>query len=176
MHVTGENGVGKTSLLRLICGLTPIEQGDILWNSTSISDQKDIFRRELCYVGHANALQDGMSIRENLLFSCALHGTALDDKTMHATLLHFGLKGRIDQLIRHLSQGQKRRVALARLMFTPSRLWVLDEPFVAMDDCGLLVLTNLIASHLNKGGLAVITSHQAVQIGSHAPQRLELAP
>lgn len=176
MHVTGANGVGKTSLLRLICGLSPLEQGDILWNSTSIADQKDIFRRDLCYVGHANALQDGMSIRENWLFSCALHGSALDEKIMHAALLHFGLKGRIDQLIRHLSQGQKRRVALARLMFTPSRLWVLDEPFVAMDDAGLLVLTNLIASHLNNGGLAVITSHQAVQIGRHAPQRLELAP
>lgn len=174
MHVTGANGIGKTSLLRLICGLTPIDHGDVLWDAEPIRLQKESYRRNLCYIGHANALQEAMSVGENLLFYAALKGYAPEAAQMRSTLQNFGLHGREHQLIRHLSQGQKRRVALARLMLTPSRLWVLDEPFVAMDDSGLSMLKNLIASHLAQGGLAVITSHQRVEIGSIPAQILEL--
>lgn len=175
MHVTGANGIGKTSLLRLICGLTPIEHGDVLWDAASIRIQKESYRRNLCYIGHANALQEAMSVGENLMFYAALQGYEPEAERVRSTLQYFGLSGRGHQLVRHLSQGQKRRVALARLMLTPSRLWVLDEPFVAMDDTGLTMLKDLIADHLAQGGLAVITSHQQVEIGSIPAQQLELA-
>jgi len=172
--VTGANGVGKTSLLRMVCGLAPIETGRILWNETPIQSQRDAFYQDLFYLGHANALQESMTVMENLRFRCALAGTALDSDAALAALGMFGLKGRQHQLVKHLSQGLKRRVALSRLALSPARLWVLDEPFVAMDDAGVRLLADLVATHLGRDGLAVLTSHQQVDIGSIAPQLLEL--
>ena len=174
LYVTGANGVGKTSLLRMVCGLAPIETGPILWNETPIQSQRDAFYQDLFYLGHANALQESMTVMENLRFRCALAGTALDSDAALAALGMFGLKGRQHQLVKHLSQGLKRRVALSRLALTPARLWVLDEPFVAMDDAGVRLLADLVAAHLERDGLAVLTSHQQVDIGTIAPQLLEL--
>ena len=174
LYVAGANGVGKTSLLRMICGLAPIESGDICWNGTSIHAQRDSYRRDLCYLGHLNALQESMTVRENIAFSAALGGFAPGMARTQDVLARFGLKGRGEQLVRHLSQGQKRRVALSRLALSPARLWVLDEPFVAMDEAGVGLLAQLIASHLADGGLAVLTSHQQVDIGAVQPQVLEL--
>lgn len=175
LYVTGANGVGKTSLLRMVCGLAPIESGQISWNGTPIQAQRDAYYEDLFYLGHANALQESMTVIENLRFRCALAGAALDRAATPDVLTRFGLKGRQDQLVRHLSQGLKRRVALSRLALSPARLWVLDEPFVAMDEAGVRLLADLIATHLGRGGLAVLTSHQQVDIGSIAPQMLELS-
>ncbi len=174
LYVTGANGAGKTSLLRMVCGLAPIESGQILWNSAPIQTQRDAYYQDLFYLGHANALQESMTVIENLRFRCALAGSALDNDAMPDVLARFGLKGRQDQLVRHLSQGLKRRVALSRLALSPARLWVLDEPFVAMDEAGVRLLADLIAAHLGRGGLAVLTSHQQVDIGTIPPQMLEL--
>ena len=174
LYVSGANGVGKTSLLRMVCGLAPIESGQILWNGTPIHTQRDAFYQDLFYLGHANALQESMTVIENLRFRCALAGSALDKVAAPEVLARFGLKGRQDQLVRHLSQGLKRRVALSRLALTPARLWVLDEPFVAMDEAGVRLLAGLIAAHLGRGGLAVLTSHQQVDIGTIPAQMLEL--
>lgn len=170
----GANGIGKTSLLRMLCGLSPIESGDILWEGRSIRAQRDAFQQDLCYLGHLNGLQESMTVRENLAFATALRGHACDAKTVSVTLARFGVAGRGEQLVRHLSQGQKRRVALARLSLSPARLWVLDEPFVAMDDTGIRMLSDLIAQHLASGGITVLTSHQSVGIGTVPAQPLEL--
>ena len=174
LYVTGANGVGKTSLLRMLCGLAPVESGQILWNDIPIASQRDSYRQDLFYLGHLNALQESMSVQENLLFTSALGGQALDEQQARAVLTRFGLRGRSQQLVRHLSQGQKRRVALSRLALSRARLWVLDEPYVAMDEAGIQMLSELIASHLDQGGLAVITSHQRVSVGKHQAQLLEL--
>lgn len=174
MYVTGANGAGKTSLLRMLCGLTPVEVGGIFWNGQRIDAQRDAYCRELCYLGHLNALQESLSVAENLDFNAALAGRTLDVRQRNSTLGQFGLQGRQNQLVRHLSQGQKRRVALSRLVVSAARLWVLDEPFVAMDEAGVKMLATLIADHLSQGGLAVVTSHQLVDIGAMAPTVVEL--
>ena len=174
LYVAGANGVGKTSLLRMVCGLAPVETGDISWNGTLIQTQRDVYRQDLCYLGHLNALQESMTVNENLMFTAALSGLAPDPAQTREVLARFGVGGRGHQLAKHLSQGQKRRVALSRLALSPARLWVLDEPFVAMDEAGVRMLADLIADHLGKGGLAVVTSHQQVDIGNVPAQMLEL--
>ncbi len=172
--MAGANGVGKTSLLRMVCGLAPIESGQILWNDLPIHAQREAYRQDLCYLGHLNALQESLTVRENLRFVAALGGFAPKATQIQEVLARFGVRGREQQLVRHLSQGQKRRVALSRLALSPARLWVLDEPFVAMDEAGVRMLADLIAAHLAAGGMAVLTSHQQVAIGSMPAQLLEL--
>lgn len=174
LYVTGANGVGKTSLLRMVCGLAPVDSGQILWNNSPIAAQRDSYRQDLCYLGHLNALQESMSVQENLVFTSALAGVVLDAQQAKLVLARFGLHGRAQQLVRHLSQGQKRRVALSRLALSSAKLWVLDEPYVAMDEASIQMLSDLIACHLDQGGLAVLTSHQRVPVGTHSPQILEL--
>ena len=174
LYVTGANGVGKTSLLRMVCGLATIDDGSITWNATPIQKQPEAYRQDLCYLGHLNALQESMTVDENLRFTSALGGFAPNPAQRHEVLNRFGLRGRSQQLVRHLSQGQKRRVALSRLALSPARLWVLDEPYVAMDEGGIHMLADLIADHLTDGGLAVLTSHQRVPIGDKPAQLLEL--
>jgi heme exporter protein A len=174
LYVTGANGVGKTSLLRMVCGLASIEAGNVLWNGIPIQQQADAYRQDLCYLGHLNALQESMTVDENLRFTSALAGLAPERERRQQVLSHFGLRGRSQQLVRHLSQGQKRRVALSRLALSPARLWVLDEPYVAMDEAGIGLLADLIGGHLEKGGLVVLTSHQKVPIRNLPAQPLEL--
>ncbi len=174
LYVTGANGVGKTSLLRMVCGLASVESGAILWNGTPIQQQADVYRQDLCYLGHLNALQESMTVDENLRFTSALGGLAPEREQRQQVLAHFGLRGRSQQLVRHLSQGQKRRVALSRLALSPARLWVLDEPYVAMDESGISLLADLIGGHLDAGGLVVLTSHQKVPIRNLPAQLLEL--
>lgn len=173
--MAGANGVGKTSLLRMLCSLAPIEFGDICWNGEPIRKLAQVYRQDLFYLGHLNALQESMTVIENIVFSTALGGFSVEQSEIPKLLVQFGVGGRGTQLVRHLSQGQKRRVALLRLALTPARLWVLDEPFVAMDEAGIRMLASLIAQHLGNGGMAVLTSHQTVDIGGIAAQILDLS-
>ena len=166
--------MGKTSLLRMVCGLAPIESGAILWNGLPIHAQRDTYHQDLCYLGHLNSLQESMTVKENLAFIAALTGFIPTAGQIQEVLIRFGVGGRDQQLVKHLSQGQKRRVALSRLALSPARLWVLDEPFVAMDDKGIKMLADLIDAHLGDGGMAVLTSHQQVAIGARPAQLLEL--
>ena len=158
----------------MVCGLAPIESGRILWNGSPIQVQRETYRQDLCYLGHLNALQESLTVKENLAFIAALTGFAPNTAQIQEVLARFGVRGRDQQLVRHLSQGQKRRVALSRLALSPARLWVLDEPFVAMDEAGVRMLADLIAAHLHTGGMAVLTSHQQVAIGAIPAQLLEL--
>lgn len=175
LHITGANGVGKTSLLRTICGLMPIESGDIQWNGMPIQQVRDDFLQSLCYLGHQNALHEAATVQDNLKFLVALRGQEVDDAGIQLALTKFGMSGSAKRLVRHLSQGQKRRVMLAQLVLSQTSLWVLDEPFVSLDDAGQEILTILIAEHLHHGGMVVLTSHQAINIGNVAPQCLDLS-
>lgn len=174
LYLRGANGAGKTSLLRILCGLSPAESGQIRWNGVAIDELGEAYRQDLFYLGHHNALQEALTVNENLAFYAALAGTIPSEADTASALARLGLRGCQTRLVRHLSQGQKRRVALSRLMLNRAKLWVLDEPFVALDQAAIELLADLVAAHLDKGGLAVLTSHQQVDIGTVPPQVLEL--
>ncbi len=174
LHVSGVNGAGKTSLLRMVCGLSSMECGDILWNGQSIQVLGHAYRYKLCYLGHLNALQESLTVDENLTFLAALRGVTLKAADHNELLMRFALQGRGGQLVRHLSQGQKRRVAFIPLAWGTAPLWVLDEPYVGLDDAGIGLLAGLMAHHLQCGGLAVLASHQRVPIGDIPARQIEL--
>ena len=176
LHLRGANGAGKTSLLRLLCGLSRPEAGQILWNATPIDVQAEVFRQDLFYLGHHNALQEALTVDDNLAFYAALAGAEPNAADTGSALERMGLRGCQRRLVRHLSQGQKRRVALSRLMLNRASLWVLDEPFVALDQNSITLLAGVIAVHLQGGGMAVLTSHQQVDIPGATAQALELSP
>lgn len=164
LHVRGENGAGKTSLLRLLAGLAQPAAGEILWGGRPIRQVDEQYRRNLLFLGHHGALKDELTALENLEFAAALDGTALPEAEAMAALHRFGLLGREELPVRFLSAGQKRRVLLARLLTRKAKLWVLDEPFTALDVKAVDMLAALIGQHLAEGGMAVLTSHQAMPI------------
>lgn len=169
LRVRGINGSGKTSLLRMVCGLLPAAQGQILWRGERIADLGEQFGRELVYVGHAAALKDDLSALENLQIACLLGGMAVTAAQARDALVAAGLPARQRVPARQLSQGQRRRVALARLVLSPGvPLWVLDEPFNALDSVATDWLCGLLGAHLVQGGVVVLTSHQDVALDSLA--------
>lgn len=167
----GRNGRGKTSLLRLIAGLSVPASGQVLWNGTSVR-RSPSFQRELVYIGHANALKDDLSATEALQFLARMHDRACDVGALHAALDRLDMAHRRDAMVRTLSQGQRRRVALARLALERrAALWVLDEPFDALDADGIARVNGLLGEHLARGGSALLTSHQ--HPGAAAPPMAE---
>ena len=165
LHLEGNNGVGKTSLLRLVCGLSALEEGEITWNNQAVSKDPQTFRANLAYLGHQLALKDDLSPLENLQTDAAIVGHQLTASDAKQALAQMGLRGRENLPVRVLSQGQKRRTALARLLVSSAKLWVLDEPFVALDTMAQNALSEVINAHLTKQGMVLLTSHQAVSLG-----------
>jgi heme exporter protein A len=161
LHVRGENGSGKTTLLRTLCGLSRPLEGEIRWNGQSAIEHPEDLRRALCYVGHANALHGDLTGTENLQFETCLAGGAADAR---AALAETGLVRAAALPCKLLSQGQKRRTALARLLTQDKLLWVLDEPLTALDVRAVAELLERFARHLDRGGLIVLTSHQQVDL------------
>ena len=162
LQVQGANGSGKTSLLRILCGLARPERGEVRWNGTPIDALGDEYRAELAFCGHANALKEDLTPVENLHASGALHGTRATGDAVRAALDAFGVLQLESLPVRALSQGQKRRVALARLALCARKLWILDEPLAALDARAAETLAARLDSHLANGGIAVLTSHQPV--------------
>ena len=166
LHVRGENGVGKTSLLRLLIGLSKPESGDVLWNQQSISTEPKTYHRDLLFLGHRDALKEELTALENLRMYAAIDGVALSDENALLALRRFGLRGREHLPVHCLSAGQKRRVLMARLTTRQARIWILDEPFNALDSSAVSELEALITEHLTLGGIVILTSHQSVNLSN----------
>lgn len=154
----GPNGSGKTSLLRIIAGLTLPETGEIHWNRRPTTEDRAAYRTALAYVGHQPAVKDELSPRENLRFVSRLrtHSPLGPEQALERV----GLSRQQDLACRRLSAGQRRRVALARLLLSSAELWLLDEPYTALDRAGIALVEQLLRDHLAAGGLAVLSSHQ----------------
>lgn len=175
LRVLGPNGAGKTSLLRMLCGLLAPTEGRILWRGEKLGGHRSIFGRDLVYLGHAAALKDELSPLENLLDACSLGGHRTEPAAAVAALRAAGLRGHERTLARRLSQGQRRRSALARLALSQDApLWVLDEPFNALDTAATVWLSGLIEEHLQRSGMVVLTSHQDVALGAVQQKVLKL--
>ncbi len=175
LKVCGDNGSGKTSLLRLLGGLLPPDGGEVLWRGRPVEGQRERLALERLWLGHAPAVKDDLTALENLQAACALAGDTVSPQAARAALDEAGLRGEAQRPLRHLSQGQRRRCALARLPLARHRpLWVLDEPFTALDAAAGDWLERQLRSHLHAGGLAVLTSHQPMALDTLPHQELAL--
>ena len=168
--LTGANGSGKTSLLRLLAGLIAPAAGRLAWGATPISEDLAGHHARLHYVGHQDGVKPGLTPRETLVFWAALRGREerLDASTLAATLAAFALEPVADWPCRWLSAGQRRRLALARLLVVSAPLWLLDEPFSALDDANRMRLEQAIAAHRATGGRVALATHIPAEIGAAA--------
>jgi heme exporter protein A len=173
----GRNGRGKTTLLRLLAGLATPAAGVIEFRGVPLARAGAGWRAEMVYIGHTNALKDDLSATEALRFVAGLRGRTPDGPTVQQALSRLGVADRARAPVRTLSQGQRRRVALARLALPdPPALWLLDEPFDALDDVGITTLNGLLAEHSARGGAALLTSHQALSLNDPVPRIFDLDP
>ncbi len=174
LHLYGHNGSGKTTLMRTVCGLIQPIAGVIRWRGEGARALGEEFTRELIYIGHKNGIKDDLSGVENLRISSVLDGVPISEQSAWEALEKMGLRGHEDLPTRFLSQGQKRRVALARLLVNEIPLWILDEPFTALDKTAVRSLQAVIQSHLEKGGMVILTTHQEVALTRGEVKRLRL--
>jgi len=174
LHLHGHNGSGKTTLMRALCGLVTPTEGEVRWKGEPIRRQRDEFHAELLYLGHKNGIKDDLTGVENLRTACRLAGIAVSEKEAWEVLERMGLRGHEDLPSRVLSQGQQKRVALARLLVSRAPLWLLDEPFVGLDAAAVELLQSVIRGHVEKGGMVVLTTHQEVALTSGRVKRLRL--
>ncbi|AUI66140.1 MULTISPECIES: cytochrome c biogenesis heme-transporting ATPase CcmA [Glaesserella] len=173
-QIEGHNGIGKTSLLRILAGLSVAAEGEVQWNGEKIQQQRDEYYANLFYLGHYAGIKPELTAWENLRFYQKIQGLPLDDETLWNALSKVSLIGREDLPCSHLSAGQQRRVALAKLWLTQATLWILDEPFTAIDKKGVAELIGHIEQHCEKGGMVIFTSHQTAE--SDKVQVLSLDP
>ncbi|MRR50695.1 MAG: cytochrome c biogenesis heme-transporting ATPase CcmA [Rhodocyclaceae bacterium] len=164
LHIQGENGAGKTTLMRTLIGLMAPAAGEIRWQGKPVKELGEDFRRELLYLGHYGAVKEELTPLENLQLAAALDGGELSERDALTTLYRFGLRGREELPVRVLSQGQKRRVLLSRLVTRQAKLWVLDEPFTALDVKAVDMLAGVIGEHVAAGGMVILTSHQSIPV------------
>ena len=170
--LTGPNGSGKSSLLRLMAGLLAPAAGRLSWGGAPVADDPDSHRVRVHYVGHLDALKPALTVAENLAFYAALRGRPAESDTLDTAMTAFRLDKLAATPARFLSQGQRRRAALARLLAAPAPLWLLDEPTLALDDASLAGLGAVLSDHLARGGHVVAATHAAIAVARS--QRLEL--
>ncbi len=164
VHLSGSNGCGKTTLMRTICGLFYPHEGTVSWNDRDINKDRSTYNSKLLYIGHANGLKADLTPTENLSIFCGLEGQVIKKSRIKATLIDLGLGLQSSLPVRVLSQGQQRRVALARLFLTNTHFWILDEPFTALDRDAVGFLTSTIKKHAENGGIVMLTTHQNISL------------
>jgi heme exporter protein A len=175
IQLTGPNGSGKTSLLRILCGLLSPAEGEIRWGGANIHSLGEEYFTALTYLGHRNALKDELSALENLMISSGISGVEINETRARSVFAELGLGGRERLPARLLSEGQKRRVALARLVVCNKKLWLLDEVLSSLDKKAISLVGSLIEQHLENGGMAIVATHQELDLPNTSIQRLELA-
>lgn len=172
LQLHGDNGSGKTSLIRALCTLLPIERGEISWRGAALPAAREQYFSEMTYSGHSEALKGDLSAWENLSFTASLRGTA--KASIEQAIARAGLQNRADLPCRLLSAGQRRRVTLARLQISGAVLWILDEPLTSLDVQGRALVEQLIVSHANHGGAVIFTTHQPLSLEDCDVRSLEL--
>ncbi len=173
LQIVGRNGSGKTTLLRTICGLTRTESGHLNWRGEPLDQNTDAYRSEMLYVGHENGLKFELSPLENLRTLRDIAGRSRN-LTLEDALQQVGLRGYEDRPVRLLSSGQRRRVALAKLIVVSASLWLLDEPFTNLDVAGTGLVNKLVAEHLDGGGALLFTSHAPLSLPRGTPFEVSL--
>ncbi len=176
LQVTGPNGSGKTSLLRILCGLLAPAEGEIKWQGENIRSLSEDYFTAVTYMGHRHGVKDELSAIENLRISNALNGIVVSNERAQSVLERMGLSGGRESLpARLLSEGQRRRVALARLLTCETKLWLLDEVLTSLDKGAVALIRSLIEEHLAGGGIAIAATHQDLTLTTGLSRRLELA-
>lgn len=173
LQVVGPNGVGKTSLLRCVAGLLPTESGEILWSGRQLHDCRDDYHQQLAYLAHINALKPDLTALENLQYSVALRRPIVQQE-LHATFARLRIEQCAALPARALSAGQKRRVAIGRIMLTRAALWILDEPITNLDSDGVALFEECMVEHLRTGGMILTAAHQLLLQGRPGVRTLEL--
>lgn len=175
LQVQGENGSGKTSLLRTVCGLMQPAEGEIRWNGKKVKEIGSEFNAAMMYLGHHNAVKDELNAVENLCISSGLAGFEISETEAVKILQRMGLRRKVHLPVKVLSQGQRRRVALSRLLASEASLWVLDEPLTALDVGAVDMMQELIAEHLSKAGMVIFTTHQPLLVPGVQLRQLALS-
>ena len=174
LYVHGPNGSGKTTLLRTLCGLALPVAGEIRWKGQNIRRLDEEYHREMTYIGHLNGVKDELTAFENLQVVGRMNGVAASEERALEALRRLELTACAELPGKALSQGQKRRVALARLLLAPMALWIMDEPFNALDVKAVGMIQTVLSEHLDNGGMVVLTTHQEVEIISHRARHIHL--
>lgn len=175
LQVQGENGSGKTTLLRTLCGYIPPASGEIRWNGKKIIELDEEYYADIVYLGHLNGIKDELNALENLRINTSLSGNELSDSVLISALRRMGLRGRETFPVNILSQGQRRRVALARLLVSKASLWILDEPLTALDVGAVSFIQEMIGEHLKQKGMVIFTTHQSLEVAGVETRYLKLS-
>ena len=174
VQLTGANGSGKTSLLRILCGLLAPAEGEVRWQGANIRSLGEEYLASVTYLGHRHGVKDELSGIENLRISNALHGVEIGAESARTALKEMGLGGRESLPARLLSEGQRRRVGLARLLVCNTKLWLLDEVMTSLDKGAIALVRSLIENHLAGGGIAIVATHHELELATGHTKRLEL--
>ena len=176
IELRGPNGSGKTSLLRILCGLSSPAAGQVRWNGKNIRSLAEEYFRDVAYLAHQNAVKDELSALENLRIASGVAGNPLNKAQAQQVLERIGLKDRQHLPARVLSAGQRRRLALTRLLTSKATLWILDEVLTSLDDAAVRLSREFISDHIKNGGIAIVATHQDLNLSVERMQRIQLFP